>query len=430
MINRAVPASPSAVDVLVIGAGPAGSVAAAMVHKTGLSVAVVEREQFPRFVIGESLLPRCMEVLQDAGLLDCIKAKGFQEKFGAKFIKGDAVSDFNFSEQFTDGWKWTWQVPRAEFDLALIEEVARRGVPVAFRTTVQAIDFHADESSTTTIERPDGSIATINAKFIIDASGYGRVIPRLRGLDRPSTLEPRKAVFAHMQDPKRLAFDEPNRIVILCMAPGVWVWVIPFSNGITSVGIVGAIEYFDQFGESVTEQFRGLLGAHPYLAGRFADQPHVWEPKSLQAWSATTDTFFGPGFVLTGNVTEFLDPIFSSGVMFATVSSHLASGLVIDKLAGKAVDWQQQYTKVVQQGVDTFRTYVNRWYDGTLETLFFAKEPNLDIQRKICSVLAGYVWDTSNPFVANHDAEVARVARIVKILERGAGRDAANSVAG
>src|SRR3977135_1112416 len=107
------------VDVLVIGAGPAGSVAASMIHQAGYSVRVVEREKFPRFVIGESLLPRCMEVLEEAGLLDAVKAKKFQEKFGAKFMKGDDVSDFNFREQFTNGWSWTWQVPRAEFDDAL-----------------------------------------------------------------------------------------------------------------------------------------------------------------------------------------------------------------------------------------------------------------------------------------------------------------------
>ena len=101
------------IDVLVIGGGPAGSVSASMLHQAGYSVRVVEREKFPRFVIGESLLPRCMEVLEDCKFLDAIKAKKFQEKFGAKFMKGDNVSDFNFSDQFSKGWTWTWQVQRA-----------------------------------------------------------------------------------------------------------------------------------------------------------------------------------------------------------------------------------------------------------------------------------------------------------------------------
>src|SRR5918993_3278473 len=108
------------IDVLVIGGGPAGSVSGSMLHQAGFSVRVVEREKFPRFVIGESLLPRCMEVLEDAGLLETIKAKKFQEKFGAKFIKDGIVADYLFADQFTNGWTWTWQVPRAEFDTALI----------------------------------------------------------------------------------------------------------------------------------------------------------------------------------------------------------------------------------------------------------------------------------------------------------------------
>src|SRR5689334_25406593 len=112
----------SKIDVLVIGGGPAGSISAAMLHKHGLSVRVVEREKFPRFVIGESLLPRCMEVLEDTDMIDVIKAKNFQQKFGAKFMKENRVSDFNFSDQFSKGWTWTWQVQRAEFDLALISE--------------------------------------------------------------------------------------------------------------------------------------------------------------------------------------------------------------------------------------------------------------------------------------------------------------------
>src|SRR6186997_1943651 len=101
----------STVDVLVIGAGPAGSVAASLISQAGFQVHVVEREKFPRFVIGESLLPRCMEVLEEAQLLDAVKSRNFQQKFGAKFLRGDDVSDFNFSDQFTTGWNWTWQVP-------------------------------------------------------------------------------------------------------------------------------------------------------------------------------------------------------------------------------------------------------------------------------------------------------------------------------
>src|SRR4030095_11842944 len=116
----------------------------------------------------------------------------------------------------------------------------------------------------------------------------------------------------------------------------------------------------------LSQQFKSLVQGNDYLNRRFSDAAFVFEPRKLEAWSTTTDKFYGKGFVLTGNVTEFLDPIFSSGVMFATVSSHLASKLVVKKLKGEAIDWDGDYTKIVQQGVATFRSYVSAWYDGTL----------------------------------------------------------------
>jgi flavin-dependent dehydrogenase len=402
-------------DVLVIGAGPAGSIAASMIHRAGFNVRVVEREKFPRFVIGESLLPRCMEVLEDAAFLDAVKAKNFQPKFGAKFLKGEEVSDFNFEEQYTQGWNWTWQVPRADFDQTLTDELQRKGVDIRFETTVTGIEFLNDESSTTTVSHGNGTTEKIKARFIVDASGYGRVIPRLFNLDKPSNLDPRKAVFAHVQDTHRMEFDEPNRITVVLYAPGVWVWVIPFSTGVTSLGFVGSLDFFNSMEGNLDEQFSKLINGHPYLKKRFSDVSWVFQPRKLEAWSATTDKFYGKGFVLTGNVTEFLDPIFSSGVMFATVSSHLASQLVIKKLKGGDVNWDTDYTKIIQQGVDTFRTYVMRWYDGTLEKIFFARNPDPDIKRKICSVLAGYVWDQSNPFVRDHEKAIRRLAKLIDV---------------
>jgi flavin-dependent dehydrogenase len=405
-------------DVLVIGAGPAGSISAAMIRKAGYKVVCVEREKFPRFVIGESLLPRCMEVLEEAGFLDAVKSKNFQEKFGAKFLKGEAVSDFNFTEQYTEGWKWTWQVPRAEFDQTLANEVERMGVPVHFETTVTSIKFNEDGTSETTIVRKDEASEIVRARFIVDASGYGRVIPRLFNLDKPSNLDPRKAVFAHVKDHKRMSFDEPNRIIVVLYEPGVWVWIIPFSSGITSLGFVGSFSFFEKFEGNLEDQYATLINGHPYLKNRFGDSEYVFEPRKLEAWSATTERFYGNGYVLTGNVTEFLDPIFSSGVMFATVSSHLASKLVIKKLNGEDVDWQTEYAKVIQQGVDTFRTYVMAWYDGTLEKIFFAKKQDAEIKKQICSVLAGYVWDQNNPYVKDHERSVKRLAKLIDINER------------
>ena len=402
------------VDVLVIGAGPAGTVAASIVNKAGFKVKIVEKQKFPRFVIGESLLPRCMEALTEAGFVDALKEKGFQEKSGAKFVKDGRICDYFFADQFTAGWNWTWQVPRAEFDKTLADTVEKMGVPISYETAVTGIIFNGS-NSVTTVEDIDGNKTEIEARFIIDGSGYGRVIPKLFNLDKPSNLAPRKALFAHTVDLKRSMVDEPNRITIVVHKPGVWIWVIPFSNGITSVGFVGDPEFFNSYEGNNEQVLREIIATQPYLAERLKDVEFVFDPKILESWSTTTNQFHGEGFVLTGNVTEFLDPIFSSGVTLATVSSQTAANLVIRQLNGDTVDWDREYTRHMLQGVNTFRSYVMAWYEGTLDTIFFAKKQNNEVKKMICSVLAGYVWDTKNPFVRNHEVALKKLARTIEL---------------
>jgi flavin-dependent dehydrogenase len=405
------------VDVLVIGAGPAGTVAASIVNKAGFKVKIVEKLNFPRFVIGESLLPRCMEALSDAGFLEAVKEKGFQEKFGAKFVKNGQVCDYFFADQFTDGWNWTWQVPRAEFDKTLADKVQEMGVEVAYETTVVAIQFEGTDS-VTTVEDVNGNKSIIKARFIIDGSGYGRVIPELFGLGQPSNLPSRKALFTHVADMKRSMDDEPNRITIVVHQPGIWVWVIPFSNGITSVGFVGNPDFFVQNELDQETQFRNLIAAEPYLSERLRDVELMFEPRVLQSWSSTTAQFYGDGFVLTGNVTEFLDPVFSSGVTLATVSSQTAAHLVIKTLRGEEVDWEEDYTRLMKRGIDVFRSFVNAWYDGTLDTIFFSFNQNPLVKKMICSVLAGYVWDINNPYVKQHQTALAKLAHLISLNAR------------
>jgi flavin-dependent dehydrogenase len=403
------------VDVLVIGSGPAGSVAASIVHQAGYKVKVVEKEKFPRFVIGESLLPRTMEALDQAKLLDAVKAKGFQQKFGAKFLRGKEVCDFNFSDQFTKGWSWTYQVPREDFDTALATEVKRMGVDVVFETAVTGILFNGTDSVTTVVDK-SGKESKIEARYIIDSSGYGRVIPRLFKLDRPSGLPMRKTLFSHVADPERNSYEEPNRIIIIVHEPETWIWVIPFSNGFTSVGFVGSPAFFDRIkGMTPEDALRKLISSEPNIAKRFEGKDFRFEPRTIEGWSVTTDKFYGDGFVLTGNVTEFLDPVFSSGVTLAVSSSQLAANLLVKQLKGEKVNWQTEYQETMMKGVDTFRTYVNGWYDQSLQEVFFAKNVNPDFKNQICSVLAGYVWDDENPFVRKHERALKSLVEVLRL---------------
>lgn len=230
-------------------------------------------------------------------------------------------------------------------------------------------------------------------------------------------------MFAHFEDPNRFLFDEPNRITVISHRPDVWVWVIPFSTGKTSVGFVANPSFFEEFTGSPEEQLRAIIQSNDYTNQRFGDSAFVFEPRTLEGWSVTTDQFFGEGFVLTGNVTEFLDLIFSSGVTLATVSGHKAATLVCRQLRGEPIDWQREYAEPTQQGVNTFRSYVMGWYDGSLQDIIFAPNPDPEIKKQICSVLAGYVWDQANPFVRQHDRVLKLLAKIIRMeAEVDAGR--------
>lgn len=402
---------PAACDVLIIGAGPAGASAAALIHQAGLDAVVIERQRFPRFVIGESLLPHCMDLLEEADLLEAASSRGYIIKRGALFLRGATRCDFSFTDQHTRGWDHTWQVPRADFDKTLADAVAARGVPFLYGHEVKGIEL-ARPRPTLTIADPAGIEHQVTARFVIDASGYGRALPRLLDLDEPSLLPPRQAVFAHVHGDLRPPGTDTQRIWIIVSKSGGWIWIIPFSNGLTSVGIVGDSAVFANFPSAPDLCLRAVIDSEPNCE-RLRGGTWALEPRALSGYSCAVKQFYGPNFCLVGNATEFLDPVFSSGVTLALESANRASKCVIRQLAGETVDWEADYAGPMQRGTSVFRTFVTRWYSGALPEIIFSTEMSDGIKNKICSVLAGYVWDETNPFVTNHALKVDQLARIL-----------------
>jgi flavin-dependent dehydrogenase len=400
-------------DVLVIGAGPSGTVAASMTNKAGLKTLIVEKSTFPRFVIGESLIPRVMDHLDEAGFMDALNKANFQKKFGARFLKDGRVCEFDFSERFTDGWVWTWQCPRGEFDAILAKEVEKQGVPVRYKTGVTGVSFQGNQSEVI-IENEQGEKSIIEAKFIIDASGYARVLPNLMGTAKTAKLPPRKALFVHCKDERRPEGREGWMITFVVHRVDIWIWVIPFSNGITSIGVVGNPDFFDEFEGTDEEVIRQIIEQDPNYRDRFRDTEFLFDVKKLEAYSASTSQMYGPGYAIVGNSVEFLDPVFSSGVMFATESGILAGKLAARQLKGEEVNWEIEYEKYIQDAVNVFATYVKSWYDGALQDVFFVPQPDQGIKRQLSSILAGYVWDKKNPFVRKHDTLVYTLSKLIR----------------
>ena len=389
-------------DILIVGAGPAGAVAAGLLRKQGRQVLILEKEEFPRFSIGESLLPQSMEYIEAAGMLRDVVEAGFQFKCGAAFVWGDRYTDFDFRDKFSPGWGTTFQVQRAQFDKVLADAAQRAGAEVRYRHEVIAADISGPRPRVT-VKSPDGEVYQVEASRMLDASGFGRTLSRLLKLETPSDFPARGAIFTHVMDHIPVGtFDrEKIRVTVHPKHSDVWFWTIPFSNGRCSLGVVARTEFLAQYTGTETERLRAIVSEDPGLSGLLKDA--VWDTPARQivGYASSVSSLWGPGFALLGNAGEFLDPVFSSGVTIAFKSASLAAECIAREAAGERVDWQSDYADPLKAGVDTFRAYVEAWYAGTFQKIIFHEQSTPEIRRMIASLLAGYAWDRKNPYVAD-----------------------------
>ena len=409
-------------DVLIIGAGPSGSSAAALLRHKGYQVTVIEKQVFPRFSIGESLLPQCMVFLEEAGLLDTVldhaDQYAFQFKNGAAFLRGSQRSFYDFTEKWSEGPGTTFQIRRANFDDLLAQQAAAYGADIRFGHEVLAVDVAVDHPILT-VKDEAGQDYQIQAKFLLDASGFGRILPKFLDLESPSDFPVRRAVFSHIADG---IADDPefdrNKILITVHEKDhrAWYWLIPFADGRCSFGVVAEQDFFDHYQFDSTEPdallalFKRILADEPSLSHLLRDMTFDTPMRTLVGYSADVKHLAGRNFALLGNAGEFLDPVFSSGVTIALKSSSLAVPLIDRMFNGEQIDWMKDYEIPLRTGICVFRAYVEAWYEGEFQDVVFSAVQNDKIRRMIASLLAGYAWDDTNPVYKNARQRLSTLA--------------------
>lgn len=403
------------VDVLIIGAGPSGSVCGALLNQAGVDVLVIEKQVFPRFSIGESLLPQSMVYLEKAGMLDSIEKAGYQFKNGAAFRDKQEYSTFDFRQKFSTGPGTTFQVKRAEFDKRLADCAESQGVKVRYQQEVVNID-NSGERVLLEVESVNGERYQISANFVLDASGFGRVLPRLLELEKPSSFPMRQSVFCHIEDNISDPSYDREKILVTVHPKNkdVWFWLIPFSDGNCSLGVVAEPKFFEQFDGTAEQILNSCLEQDEGLSKLLENAKIINQVNQINGYAADVSSLVGKNFALLGNAGEFLDPVFSSGVTIAVKSADLAASLLIKERAGESVCWQTDYAKPLKSGVDTFRVLVEAWYDGRLQDIIFYQQASDDVRAMVCSILAGYAWDDKNPYVSKTQRRMDVLAQICK----------------
>ncbi len=381
-------------DVLVIGGGPGGSCAAAFARLRGMSVCLAEKEEFPRFHIGESLLPIGNAVLQATGAWPKVEAAGFVRKLGAEFMLADGSEgkEIVFADGYVPGLGSTYQVERAKFDALLLDHARSLGADVLMGTTVQALEPSGDFVTATLAPR-DGAPVSLRARWVIDAGGRENLYesPEKRSFD-PPPFPKRAAVYSHFEGVRRAEGPKGGNIIIVRIDDG-WFWIIPISAERTSVGLVTSIEAIRRAGDPEAV-FRSTVASSARLRSLMENARAVAPFRVTADYSYVRKSFASPRIVLAGDAAGFYDPIFSSGVYISTHSAQRAVDAIASAHAeGRPLSDREQarYTRALKSHCAAFRKLIEVFYDNDSFAVFMVQKPPLDLNSGLVSIVAGHV---------------------------------------
>lgn len=406
------------VDIIIIGAGPAGSTSAALLSKQGHNVLIIEKAKFPRFVIGESLLPQNMVFYKEAGLEHVLDKGNYQYKDGAQFLCGNDFKSIDFENKFSEGPFSTFQVKRHDFDQKITDAVQQMGVKILFEHEITSVEM-SEGSTPVKLQITDLKSKKdfeLKAKFIVDASGLAKVLPKLLNLPTEYMAQDRCSYFNHIKTKSSTDFDN-NKILITIDETNKenWFWTIPLSENYYSLGVI-TTEDCSKIQESGNSVINHFIDRNPTLKKVLGDFEYTFDEKKLQGYTAKTKTMHGKNFVLIGNSGEFLDPIFSSGITIALKTASLSAPLIHKELIGQDCDWDKEYTAPLNLGLKTFSNFVKSWYQTDLQDIIFSKKMDSTITGMIIGILAGYAWDPKNHYTKNTERRLKALAEICRNL--------------
>jgi flavin-dependent dehydrogenase len=379
-------------DVVVIGGGPAGSTTATLVAQRGHRVSLFERERFPRFHIGESLIPETYWVLKRLNMLPKMQQSHFVKKYSVQFVNanGKLSAPFYFWDNKPHECSQTWQVVRSEFDQMMLENAREHGVDVHEGTRVLDVIFEGDRAVGVKVKREDGSVDEVRARVVVDASGQNGLIQNRLRLRVWDPLLNKGAIWTYWQGAYRdSGRDEGATMVIQTPSKNGWFWYIPLHNDIVSAGVVAPFDYLFKGRTSYAQTYVDEVENCPAVRDRVSRATQVTGHFATKDYSYRATKVAGDGWVLVGDAFGFLDPLYSSGVLLALRSGEKAADAICDGFEKGDTSAEQlgHWGPAFNEGVDRMRRLVCEYYEGFSFGNFVRNYPHL--RGKVTDLLIG-----------------------------------------
>lgn len=382
-------------DVIIVGGGPGGSTAGAFLAMNKLDCILFERDEYPRFHIGESLLPASMPIYKETGFFQTLSSGKYIEKYGARFIdyRNDDEVYFGFNDGLNPDIPMAFEVERSQFDKDILAHAGKLGVEIHQPERVKEVTFHADHVAVET------NIGKYEAKFLMDCTGRDSFLGKRMKMRHAHKDLNNFAVFAHYTGVGRYEGRNEGDITVGLLPDRSWSWIIPFKGEKTSVGVVASSSLLPS-GIDLGEYMDSRMLSSPRVRNMMKNAERVSEYITIANYSHGNECFVGDRWICSGDAAAFLDPIFSSGVHVSTMSSKLAALTIVDCIKNNKTlredDRHVIYEKTVRKGVERFRNLIHLFYEGS-----FVEQMKKTLQRDMMragftSAVAGDVWDDNN----------------------------------